>query len=149
MDPIIIDLTTKVMSVLLPFVSKGAEEFASKAGDGAYEKAHKLLSTIKQKWSKDKEATEVLTRFEEDPLHYKTVLEDILQEKLARDQDLILKMVRLLQEMGPMLEVVQHMEEGKNITALKAREMRSGSARIVQEIHNAESVIGAEFDILG
>jgi hypothetical protein len=41
------------------------------------------------------------------------------------------------------------MEEGKDITGLKAREMRSGRARVSQDITKAERVIGAEFDTLG
>src|SRR5437764_1171906 len=106
MDPTIVDLATKVVAVLLPFVSKGVEEFASKVGDSAYEKAKTLLTTLKQKWSGDKEATESLIRFEEKPERYKTVLEDILQEKLAEDYDLASQVARLLQEMGPTLEII-------------------------------------------
>src|SRR5260221_482645 len=62
MDPVIVDLATKVMAILLPLVSKSAEEFATQVGDAAYDKAKSLLSTIKQKWSRDKEATETLVR---------------------------------------------------------------------------------------
>src|SRR5436853_2618813 len=110
MDPTIIDLTTKVMAVLLPFVSKGAEEFASKVGDAAYEKAKTLLTVFKQKWSGDKEATESLALFEKKPQRYQAVLEDILQEKLAEDHDLAALVVRLLQEMGPTLEIIQQLK---------------------------------------
>jgi hypothetical protein len=149
MDPAIADLATKAMAVLLPFVSKGAEEFASKVGDAAYEKARTLLTALKQKWSGDKEATESLVHFEEKPERYKLVLEDILQEKLVEDRDLAAQIARLLQEMGPWLEIIQQMEEGKNITGLRAREMRSGRARITQDIVKAEGVTGAEFDTLG
>jgi hypothetical protein len=149
MDPAMIGLATKALAVLLPFVSKSAEEFATQVGDAAYDKAKALLSTIKQKWSRDKEATETLARFEEKPERYKTVVEDILQEKLAEDHDLAAQIARLLQEMGPTLEVIQQMEEGKNITGLKATEMRRGRARVTQDITRAEGVTGAEFDTIG
>lgn len=149
MDPAIIDVSTKVMAVLLPFVTKGAEEFASKVGDAAYEKAKTLLTVLKQKWSGDKEATESLALFEQKPQRYQTVLEDILQEKLVEDHDLVTQVTRLLQEMGPTLEIIQQMEEGKDIIGLKAREMRSGRVRISQDITKAEGARGAEFDTLG
>jgi hypothetical protein len=149
MDPAMIDLATKVMAVLLPFVSKSAEEFATQVGDSAYDKAKALLSTIKQKWSRDKEAIETLARFEEKPERYKTVVEDILHEKLVEDHDLATQIARLLQDMGPTLEVIQRMEEGKNITGLKATEMIRGRARVAQDITKAEGVIGAEFDTIG
>src|SRR2546421_8734024 len=111
MDPAIVDLATKVVAVLLPFVSKGAEEFATKVGDTAYEKAKNLLSTLKQRWSRDTEATESLVRFEQKPERYKTVLEDILQEKIVEDHDLAAQVAQLLQELGPTLEIIQQMEE--------------------------------------
>lgn len=149
MDPTIVDVSTKVMAVLLPFVTKGAEEFASKVGDAAYEKAKPLLTVLKQKWSGDKEATESLALFEQKPQRYQVVLEEILQEKLVEDHDLVIQMVQLLQEMGPTLEIIQHMEAGKDIIGLKAREMRSGRARIAQDISQAEGVTGAELDTLG
>jgi hypothetical protein len=149
MDSAMIDLATKVIAVLLPFVSKSAEEFATQVGDAAYDKAKALLSTIKQKWSRDKEATETLACFEEKPERYKAVVEDILQEKLAEDHDFAAHIARLLQDMGPTLEVIQQMEEGKNITGLKAREMIRGKARVAQDITKAEGVIGAEFDTIG
>jgi hypothetical protein len=149
LDPVVIDLTTKIMAVLLPFVSKGAEEFASKVGDAAFEKAKAILATLKQKWSGDKEATETLTRFEAKPERYKTVLEDILQEKLVTDNDLVLKLTRLLQEVGPSLKIVQQMEEGKNITGLEATQMKRGAAEIIQDVTRAEGVIGARFDTIG
>lgn len=149
MDPAIIDLSAKVMAVLLPFVTKGAEEFASKVGDATYEKAKTLLTVLKQKWSGDKEATESLALFEQKPQGYQVALEDILQEKLTEDHDLAVQIVQLLQEMGPRLEIIQQMEEGKDIIGLRAKEMRSGGARISQDITKAEGITGAEFDTLG
>ncbi len=52
-------------------------------------------------------------------------------------------------ERGPTLEIIQQMEEGKDVIGLKAREMKSGRARVTQDITNAEGVMGAEFDRLG
>lgn len=149
MDPTIIDVSTKVMAVLLPFVTKGAEEFATKVGDAAYERAKTLLSTLKQKWSGDKEATESLVHFEEKPERYKMVLEDILQQKLAEDHDLVIQVVQQLQEMGPTLEIIQQMEEGKDILGLKAKELRSGRYRVTQDVAKGEGITGVELDTGG
>jgi SOS response regulatory protein OraA/RecX len=149
MDPAIIDLTTKVMTILLPLVSKGAEEFAGKVGDAAYEKAKSLLMAIKQKWSGDQEVVENLARFEEKPERYKVVLEDILREKLSDDRDFASKLSQQLREIGPALEVIQEMDEGRNITGLRAKEMGSGKAKVTQHITKADSVTGADLDIIG
>ena len=149
MDPATIALATSVMNVLLSYVSKGAEEFASKVGDAAYEKARTLLSTLKEKWKGDEEASESLARFEEKPERYQPVLSNILQEKLSQDKELASRVSRLLQEMGPALQVIQKMEEGKGVTGLKAREFHRGIAHVSQEITTGEDVTGAEFDTIG
>lgn len=149
MDSATIALAMNVVNVLLPYVSKGAEEFASKVGDAAYEKARMLLSTLKEKWQGDKEASESLACFEEKPERYQPVLTDILQEKLSQDKDFASQVSRLLQEMGPALQVIQTMEKGTGITALKAGEFHRGTANVSQEITTGEDVIGAEIDTIG
>lgn len=144
MDPAILDLTTKVMTILLPFVSQGAEEFASKVGDAAFEKAKSILTTLHAKWSGDKEALNSLTRFEEKPARYQVVLEDILQEKLAQDQDLSATLSHLLQEMGPTLEVIQQMEESRGVTGVRARQIQAGTVKVLQDAKIAENTIGID-----
>jgi hypothetical protein len=149
MDPAIIDVSTKVLAVLLPFVTKGAEEFASKVGDAAYEKAKTLLTVLKQKWSGDKEATESLALFEQKPQRYQAVLEDILQEKLVEDHDLVVQVVQLLQEMGPTLEIIQRMEEGEGITGVEAGELHTGTVKSTQDIKRGKDVWGVRIDRIG
>ena len=149
MDSIVVDLAARVVAVLLPLVSKGAEEFATKVGETTYAKAKTLLATLKHKWSQDKEASESLAHFEEKPERYKGVIEDILQEKLSQDNDLVAYISHLFQEMGPALEIIQKMDEGRDITGLKAEQMRRGTAKVTQDIKHGEKVTGAEFEKLG
>lgn len=148
MDPAIADLVTNVMAVLMPYVTKGAEEFTRAAGQAAYEKAKSLLATLKARWAGDKEATENLDRFEEKPQRYQPVLEDILKEKLTEDKDLANELAQLLKEIGPTLEVIQKMKEAEDVTGLKAKEM-GGTAKVTQEIEKAKKVTGAEIDCIG
>jgi Caspase domain len=49
----------------------------------------------------------------------------------------------------PTIEIIQQIEEGKDIIGLKAKKMRSGEARISQDISHAHGIIGAELDTLG
>jgi tetratricopeptide (TPR) repeat protein len=92
------DLATKVTPILMAYVSMEAEEFARKFSSAAYENTRTLLSTLQERWSKDKEAADNLARFTEKPERYKPVVEDILQEKLAEDQHLTTALSRLLHE---------------------------------------------------
>ncbi len=149
MDPVTGTLAASVVAVLAPYVAMGAQEFARNAGKEAYEKAKTMLATLKAKWTWDKEATDALARFEQKPERYAPVLEDVLREKLAEDKELAALMATVLNEMGPSLEVVQKMEEGRRVTGLEAEEMIEGKARISQDIERGEDVTGARIRRIG
>jgi hypothetical protein len=108
-----------------------------------------LLTTLRSRWTGDREASENLERFEEKPDRYRPVFEDILTEKLASDRSLATDVERILKEMGPTLDIVQRMDRGEQVVGLEAKEMVGGSARIEQDIKEAKDVKGAKIDRLG
>jgi hypothetical protein len=148
-DPVTVSLAANVVAVLAPYAAVGAQEFARNVGKEAYEKAKGMLATLRAKWAGDEEATDALTRFEEKPERYAPVLEDVLKEKLAEDKELAMVLSTLLSEMGPSLEVVQRMEEGRRVTGLQAEEMAEGRARVRQDIGTGEDVTGARIRRIG
>jgi hypothetical protein len=149
MDPVTATLAANVMTVLMPYAAMGAQEFVKSAGKEAYEKAKNLLGTLKARWAGDEEATDAIARFEEKPERYQPVLEGILEEKITQDRELAAELATLLEEMGPSLEVVQRMEEGRRITGLEAEQMSGGRARVRQDIGRGEDVTGARIDRIG
>src|SRR5215212_7296283 len=114
MDPITVTLAANVMTVLMPYAAMGAQEFVKSAGKDAYEKAKSLMATLKARWAGNDEAIDTVARFEEKPERYQPVLKDILEEKLIQDPDLAAQLATLLNEMGPSLEIIQQMEEGRS-----------------------------------
>jgi len=142
-------LASKVISVLMPFVTTGVEEFTRAAGKAAYEKIQSLIATLKKKWAGDSEASQNLTRFEEKPDRYKLVLEDILKEKVSKDRDLADQLERMLGELGPEIDIIQKMKFGERIVGLDADDMRSGQARVKQEIDEAKDVTAAKIKRIG
>jgi hypothetical protein len=148
-DPVTASLAANVVAVLAPYAALGAQEFAKSVGREAYEKAKTMLAALRAKWKGDEEATDALTRFEEKPERYAPVLEDVLREKLAEDKELTAVLSTLLNEMGPSLEVVQKMEEGRRVTGLDAEEMIEGRATVSQDIGTGEDVTGAKIRRIG
>jgi hypothetical protein len=148
-DPVITNLVSNVMSVLMPYVVKGAEDFAQLAGKAAYVNAQSLFRTLKEKLASDEEARDSLSRFEEKPERYRPVLEDILQERLAEDEVLANELKKLLQGMEPDLEIIQKMDVGVDVTGLEAEEMAGGKAKIEQDIKEAKNVTGAKIKRIG
>ena len=108
-----------------------------------------MLAALRAKWTGDEEATDALTRFEDKPERYAPVLEDVLREKLAEDKELAVVLSTLINEMGPTLEVVQKMEEGRRVTALEAEEMTGGKTTVNQDIARGEDVTGAKIRRIG
>jgi hypothetical protein len=149
MDPVTVSLAANVVAVLAPYAAVGAQEFARNVGKEAYEKAKTMLAALRAKWARDEEATDALNRFEEKPERYAPVLEDVLKEKLAEDKELAAVLSKLLNEMGPSLEVVQKMEEGRRVTGLEAEEMAGGSATVNQDMGRGEDVTGAKIRRIG
>jgi hypothetical protein len=149
MDPVTATLAANVMMVLMPYAAMGAQEFAKSAGKEAYEKAKSLLGTLKTRWAGDEEATDAVARFEEKPERYQPILEGILEEKITQDEQLAAELATLLEEMGPSLEVVQRMEEGRRVTGLEAEQMSGGRARVRQDIGRGEDVTGARIGHIG
>ena len=143
MDPVTATLAANVMTVLMPYATMAAHEFVKSAGKDAYQKAKSLIATLKTRWAGNEEATETLARFEEKPERYQPVLKDILEEKLIQDQELAAELATLLNEMGPSLEIIQQMEEGRRVTGLEAEQMSGGRARVRQDIQRGEDVTGA------
>ena len=72
-----------------------------------------------------------------------------MKEKLAEDKELAAVLSTLLSEMGPSLEVVQKMEEGRRVTGLEAEEMAGGRATVNQDIGHGEDVTGAKISRIG
>jgi hypothetical protein len=149
MDPAIVDLATKVVAIVLPFVSKGADELATRVGDAAYEKAKALFATLKRKWSGDEEATEAIALFEQKPERYKAVFNDILEEKLSEDEDLAAAVARLLQEMGPTVQIFQKLEGLEDSTGVEVDKMKSGSMNINQEAKDIKRTKLVDFGEIG
>jgi hypothetical protein len=146
---VVASLAANVVAVLAPYVAMGAQEFAKNAGKEAYEKAKGMLATLRAKWTGEEEATDALARFEEKPERYAPVLEDVLREKLAQDEELAVVLSNLLDKMGPSLEVVQRMKDVRRVTGFEAEEMTGGRATVRQDIESADDVTGASIGRIG
>jgi len=116
MDPVTLGAT--VMSILIPYVAKKAEKFIDLAGQAAYNQAKKLFTTLKSRWAGDKEATDQLAYFEQNPERYQPIIEDILRKRLAHDRELAVELEQLINQMGPSLTIIQEMDEAKSLQDL-------------------------------
>ena len=147
MDPA--SLAASAVAILTPYVVKGAKELTEAAGEMAYEKAKQLLGTLKARWSQDPVASDSLSRFEKKPDVHGPALQEIIQEKIEKDPQLAAEVDRTVKEIGPKLQILVKMAKGTDVTGLKAKTMRSGSADVTLDIQEGERIVGGEFENLG
>jgi len=147
MDPSTI--VTGVISLLMPFVTKSAQELVITIGEVGYEKMKGLLAGLKQRWIGDPVASDALERFEKKPEIYRPLLEEILQEKLSNDSVLAEELAELLQTMGPTLTVIQKGNLAQNITGVDVGEVNSGTIHVTQEFGTAQGMTGAKINRIG
>ncbi|MDI3486659.1 MAG: hypothetical protein PWQ50_1879 [Methanolobus sp.] len=142
-------LASKVIEILVPYVSKGAKGFAEGLGKDAYDKSKNLLRNLRKRWSGDKEATDVLGNFEGNPKRYQSVLEEILNEKLEQDKDLANDLDRFLKDTGPLVISIQKMKDAENVVGIDAEEMTEGKAISKQDIEKSKNVTGVKVKRIG
>lgn len=147
MDPV--SIAAGVVSVLLPYVVKGGEEFAKTLGKTAAEKVGGMLARLKSRWSGDGKAAEALAQFEKAPQANEARLEAVLQERLVTDAALSAELAALVDELGPQVHVFQTLKEGENVTGIAADEMTEGTASVTQQIDKGRSVTGVTIKKIG
>jgi hypothetical protein len=103
MDPAL--LASTVVSLLMPYLKKGATEFVELVGQTGYEKVKGLLATLRKRWSSDPEAAGQLARLERKPDTYRAPVEDMLTETLTRDPSFAKQIDQTVKDLGPIIEV--------------------------------------------
>ena len=155
MDPFTMTIASQAMAALIPLLKKGAEalanELGTKLGDSVatatVDKLKRLLNRIKAKFSGDDEVADALRNFENKSDRYASTLQDILNDKLDKDKDFAKELEVLVK--GVNLNIIIKMTEGEDVTGLKSKEMKSGTANVNMDIEKGKKIIGAEFDSLG
>lgn len=145
MEPVI-TLAATTLSVILPFVAKGAEEFIKAAGKDAYENAKALFHYVKEKLSANEEYVSTVANFEKNPQRHATAVEDILKEAFLKDEEFANQVSLRLRTLGPRISVLQEVDKAKDLTGARVRTVSDGEFEIVQRITDAENVVGFEAD---
>ena len=138
------------MAILVPYLQKGAEEFAGELGRSAAEKVKNLIRAIKSKLSHDESASEIIKNFEENPQENRRNMKDILKRELDKDKDLTSELDGILKELEPTLLIIhQKMKEAENVIGADIEEMNEGSVKVDQEIDKGKGVTGVKLKRLG
>jgi hypothetical protein len=145
MDPIV----GTVISIVSPYLVKGAEEFAKSAGSAAFEGAKKLVNRLSQWWSGEPVADAAAKALPSDPERYGRVLGNELAYALEKNPAFAAELRGLVDQIGPSVEVAQKMEIARGVTGADIGTLLSGSVRVQQDICDAQNVTGFKADKVG
>ncbi|WP_433971891.1 hypothetical protein [Tunturiibacter lichenicola] len=140
MDPI--TLVTSAITLLSPYVAKGAEEFAKELGKDAAPKVKELYAYLKGKFSASSEESQLLSLFEKKPEKYEKALTDVLEERARTDPEFAGELEKHVNGVGPYIKVVQSLKDSDKAVAAEVKKARAGTFDIDQNAVNVKEIIG-------
>jgi len=140
MDPI--TLVTSAVTLLSPYVAKGAEEFAKELGKDAAQKARDLFTYLKNKFSSDSEESQILSLFEKKPEKYEGNLTEVLQERAKNDSEFAGELEKHVNSAAPYIKVVQSLKGAKKAIGADVETATAGTFDIRQDAEASEETIG-------
>jgi hypothetical protein len=147
MDPLTIGAS--VVTILTPYVADAGKEFVKTAGEAGLQKTKELMQWLKAKFAGDPVATTDLSRFEKDPEKYASGLQETIETKAKEDPGFSAEINQRVQELGPIITVIQQFDKARNLTGVEADQVRSGQVNVTQGGKDADGVKGFVGKIVG
>ena len=138
-----------VISLISPYLVKGAEEFAKSAGAAAFEGTKALVERMAKWWRNDPVAEAAAKAIPQDPKRYAAVLADQLAHDLPKDEVLAADLRRLVSTVGPSAEIVQKIKFADGVTGADIVNFIKGRISIHQEIDVGRNVVGVKIKDFG
>ena len=135
-------LAAAVISIVGPYIAKGAEEFATQAGREATGAVKALAERLQRWWSREPVAAAAAEQLPQDPTKYSPILGSLLASELERDEALANDLRQLVADVAPYIEVVQRIEVARGVTGADIEELTRGSVHVEQQMTQAQDVVG-------
>jgi hypothetical protein len=142
-------LAAAAISLVAPYLAKGADSFAQEAGSQAAVSVRALVDRLRRWWSGEPVAAAAAEELVSDPKKYSPILGQLLTAELAHDAAFATELRSLVDAVGPHVEVVQRIELADGVTGASIGELVRGTVRVEQQIQEAHDVVGVEADRIG
>jgi hypothetical protein len=142
-------LVATVISIVSPYMVKGAEEFAKSAGAAAFNAAKALVDRLRTWWNNEPVAEAAAKALPSDPERYAKVLAEALDHDLTKDPAFAAELKKLVDAAGPYAEVYQKMDVARGVTGAEIGSLLSGHLSVQQEVRDAQNVTGLKVDKIG
>jgi hypothetical protein len=145
------------LELLVPVLAGALLRVAGKVGDGVLsaveeqseQAANGVVAKLRAWWSRDKVASDELTRFQDEPDVYRPVIEARLVKTLTAEPGMQREFEALVAGMGPQVEVFQKIAQANGVTGARIEELVRGHVHVEQQMDKAENVTGADIKRIG
>ena len=142
-------LAAAAISLLAPYLAKGAEQFAGEAGKGAADAVRAIAERLQRWWSKEPVAAAAVQSLPADPAKYAPILAGLLSSDLQHDPSFASELRALVDDAGPHVTVIQHMTVAIGVTGADVDELLRGSVHVEQVMDEARDVTGFRAKAIG
>jgi hypothetical protein len=142
-------VVASAVALLKPYIAKGAEEFIKAAGKDAYEQTKELFTWIKSNFNDSDEGSGLISLFQAKPERYEHALTEILEEKADSDSQFDAGLRERVIRAAPYIKILQKINQAKNLTGFSAKEFRTGTLEVEQDLDSGEDITGVKIDRIG
>jgi hypothetical protein len=135
-------LAAAAISMIAPYIAKGAQQFAGEAGEAAFGAVKSLADRLQRWWSGEPVAAAAVEQIAVDPEKYSPIVTSLLASDLAKNDALASEIQQLVNQAQPYVEVVQRMEVANGVTGADIDKLVRGTVRVQQTIDDARDVVG-------
>ena len=137
------------ISIVAPYIAKGAEAFAQEVGTEAFGAVKAVADRLRSWWSAEPVAAAAAESLASEPEKYSTILTQLLSSDLAKDDAFAAELRALTERVGPNVQVVQRIEVAKGVTGADIEQLLTGNVRVEQEMKEAQDVTGFRANKVG
>lgn len=130
------------ISIVAPYIAKGAEAFAHEVGSEAFGAVKAVADRLRSWWSKEPVAAAAAEALPSEPEKYSAILAGLLSSDLANDEAFVAELTALTHHVGPHVQVVQRIEVAEGVTGADIEQLVTGDVRVEQEMKEAHDVTG-------
>ncbi len=149
MDPVLMALAGKALQLVGPYIARGGEKVAEALGEQIGKQVGGLVERIRAWFGRDPAGAQVLERYGSDPEANRAAAQQALAEGMDRDPAFRTELEREVNRFGPVLSVVQRIQDGERITGAEIRSITQGLVQVHQDVGTARDVTGAKIDTFG
>lgn len=130
------------ISIVAPYMVKGAEAFAQEVGTEAFTAVKAVVDRLRKWWSNEPVAAATAEALPSDPEKYSEILAGLLSSDLAKNEELASELKTLTDHVGPHAHVVQRIEVADGVTGADIEELVTGTVHVEQDMKEAHDVTG-------